>query len=65
MIINLKDYLRPNEAMEVVGLKRTSFYALMPWLIERKAVEKRGKSTYILMEALIAYNRMKHEELYG
>lgn len=64
MTINLKDYLSPQDAMQIVGLKRTAFYNLMPWLIERRAVEKRGNRTYILKEALYAYNEMKHKELY-
>ena len=65
MDINLKDYVRPVEAMEIVGLKRTRFYERFPWLVKHRAMEKRGNNTFIKKEALFNYNRMMHNEVYG
>lgn len=65
MSINLKDYLRPKDAMEVVGLKKSRFYEIMPWFISQKAVEKRGNNTYIKKQALLDYNNLMHQKLYG
>lgn len=65
MDINLKDYVRPIEAMEIIGLKKTRFYEIYPWFIEKKAVEKRGNNTFIKKRALLDYNRMMHNKTNG